>query len=298
LVGLVGWDLVSSTFYYKKLYRFETVMQFSPEYPLRNTVLDELNSLPLERRSVLPARVFIPWPFIPQNDGMIYHYSNCDAYTSLFLSRPWRYVHELRQIPLPSTLNTFFSVDVYKQSLLAYPQLAVDLGYDLETQRLVVNTNLRPRAFLVFASTNVGNADRAIATLRDGWNIYDTALAEAQLNLPETSPGRARPVHVKSFNPNELVLDVNCDRTALLVLAEAWYPGWKALDSGKAIDAVVVNSWMRAFPLSPGTKQVRVCFHQNYLLLGGSITIVALVLFVLVHARKESWSVEAPAPPR
>jgi hypothetical protein len=281
LVGLVLSGLAGSILYYKKLYKFETVMQFSPEYPLRNTVLEHLN-LAANRESGLPPRSFVPWPLIPQNDGMIHHYSNCDAYTSLFLNRPWRYIHDLHGVPVPSTLNTFLSVDVYRK---AYPHLAIDVGFDFATQTVVSHTNRTPRAFVVFAATNVSDAASAIAHLRDGWNIYEIGLTETRLTLPTTNTARAEPSRVTAFTSNEIEMDVTNSRNGLLVLAETWYPGWKLAQQGKTVDSVVVNGWMRAFPLSPGTKRVRVFYRQNYLGLGLFITTVALALLVYSQAR-------------
>jgi uncharacterized membrane protein YfhO len=76
-------------------------------------------------------------------------------------------------------------------------------------------------------------------------------------------------------------LDVETKENALLVLAEAWYPGWKAKVGETVVPAIAANGWMRAFPVQAGKHRVEVFFSQNYLLLGGMITLLSTVLLAV-----------------
>jgi hypothetical protein len=281
-IAELGW----STVFYKRLYVFENVMQFSPDYPHRATILNDINRSAQPQCPPLPPRVMVPWTVIPQNDAMVYHFSHCDAYTSLFLNRVWHYVHDLLHLSLPVGLNTFFGVDVYKQSRSAYPHFSVDVGFDFETKTMSVDPNPNPRVFMVSASTNVLNAENAINLLRNGWDIYKVALSEKRLELPESSSGIVRPVRVLSFDPNEITVEVNCEQDGLLVFADAYYPGWKADVDGHTVSAIPVNSWMRGFPVSRGQKTVRVYFRQDYSRVGAVITLLSLATLVWVRFRR------------
>jgi len=82
---------------------------------------------------------------------------------------------------------------------------------------------------------------------------------------------------------------VEAKQDALLVLAEAWYPGWRAEIDGKVCACVPANGWMRAVPVPPGRHQVRVCFHQDFLLPGLLISLASTGLLLVARA---------PLPPK
>jgi len=88
------------------------------------------------------------------------------------------------------------------------------------------------------------------------------------------------------FTPNKILLEVETKENALLVMAETWYPGWKAMVGGTIVPAIAVNGWMRAFPVPPGKYRVEVFFSQNYLLFGGMITLLSAGLLPLALWRR------------
>ena len=88
-------------------------------------------------------------------------------------------------------------------------------------------------------------------------------------------------------------MDVETKENALLVLAEAWYPGWKAKVGETVVPAIAANGWMRAFPVPPGKYRVEVYFSQNYLLLGGMITVLSAGLLAMALWYKPSEAANA-----
>src|SRR5206468_2854976 len=122
LLGLAIFEIGWSVLFYKGLYVFENIMGFRPDFPLRRVALGVLGSSNHPQVPPLPPRSLIPLQAMPQNDAMIYHFSHCDGYTSLFLERPWRYAHRLRQVPEPVARNTFYSPQIYTLGPSAYPE--------------------------------------------------------------------------------------------------------------------------------------------------------------------------------
>jgi Predicted membrane protein len=100
------------------------------------------------------------------------------------------------------------------------------------------------------------------------------------------------------FRPNQIELEVDAKRDALLVLAEAWYPGWYARLGENTISSVAASSWMRAFSLPAGKHCVVVFFRQNYLLLGALITLLSggVLCLVLLRTRKSRAYIVATTP--
>jgi len=69
------------------------------------------------------------------------------------------------------------------------------------------------------------------------------------------------------------------------VVAEAWYPGWRAEIDGRECPCVPANAWMRAIPVPAGRHQVRLHFRQDYLLPGLLISVLSAGLIVAVLAK-------------
>jgi len=79
---------------------------------------------------------------------------------------------------------------------------------------------------------------------------------------------------------------VEAKTNALLVLAEAWYPGWRAKIDGQPAACVPANTWMRGVPVPAGRHEVRLYFRQDYLLPGFLISVTSLGLLVAAVARQ------------
>jgi hypothetical protein len=194
-------------------------------------------------------------------------------------------MHDLLKLPVPATLNSFFSAAVYEYDPSAFREAAIDIGWDRNTNRPKLNTNSGPRAFVSFAATNVHSLERAIDVLRSNWDSDRTVLVERNVNLPERSDFAPEPVKAKYFTENELAFEIESKANGILVLAEAWYPGWKAEGKGKTVEGFAANGWMRGFAVSSGRNELRIAFHQNYLGVGFCLTAVGLAMLFLAHVR-------------
>ncbi len=209
---------------------------------------------------------------------MIHHYSNFDAYTSLFLRRPWRYIHAMLDLTPPEIINTSVSGQVYDHGPFSLADLALAAGTTGEQPILVLNTNPEPRAFVVYGAEVEGDEKEVLRRLRQGHDVHRSALIEKPLAMPlaaeNVPPGNT--AIIRQFSPNSLLVDVDAKQRGLLVLAEAWYPGWRAEINGTVSEALPANGWMRAFPVSPGHYSVRVFFRQNNLVSGMVVSLLSV----------------------
>jgi hypothetical protein len=223
--------------------------------------------------SLPPPRVAVPASVVPVNYGMIHRYSHFDAYTSLFLKRPWEYLHQSLDLPFPTEKNTSVSTQVYDQGPFPYHSLNLVLGWDNTNRCVLLRTNVEPRAFLVFETQQLRDTGAVWNEVRRGHDIYKDSAENAKVTFVR-------------FTPNNILLDVETKENALLVLAEAWYPGWKAKVGETVVPAIAANGWMRAFPVPPGTHRIEIFFSQDYLLLGGMITVLSAVLLAMALWQK------------
>jgi len=228
----------------------------------------------------------VPWWFVPANYAMVDRYSSFDAECSLFLRRPWDYLHAMLGIRPPEFLNFSLAKEVYDHGPFPYPDLALAAGIDPTTGILQVATNPAPRAFLVYAGEVVGDYGTILTRLAEGHDIHRSALLEEPLAepLPRESVWPGTAALIRRFEPNSVWVEVEAKEKALLVLAEAWYPGWRAEIDGRVCTCLPANLWMRAIPVPAGRHQVRVYFHQNRLVPGLLISLASAGLLLLVLA--------------
>ena len=296
LVLLQGLDLLQGVWITRKviLYACNVAVGVPCEHSYEKTILTELRNAGLMRPSLPPPRVCMPPPLAPAANGMIYHYSHFDAGCALSLRRPWDYLHAvLRLTPSPSKGE--LPLSIYDRGPFPYPDLNLAAGFDPHLWKLVLATNPAPRAFLVYAA-EVADYNSILKRLAGGYDVHRSALLEAA--LPQTLPGAGalpgKAVTIGRFEPNWLAMDVEASTNALVVLAEAWHPGWCAEVDGQPAPCVPANGWMRAVPVTAGRHQVRVYFRQDYLLVGLVISLVSLGLLWVVAARRPQLVPLAP----
>jgi uncharacterized membrane protein YfhO len=155
---------------------------------------------------------------------------------------------------------------------------------------VLLRTNSSPRAFLVYETGKRDQRRSASEETSTRSDLDEASPPEYFTSLSSTDEADLKESGVKfvRFKPNRIELEVEAKRDALLVLAEAWHPGWYARAGENTIPSVAARSWMRAFSLPAGNHHVVVFFRQNYLLLGSLVTflsggVLCLVLFKRVQ---------------
>jgi hypothetical protein len=256
------------------------------EHSLERSLVEALREENLIKPSLPPPRVCVPPSVVPLNYGMICRYASFDADCSLFLRRPWDYLHAMLGITPPIEKSSL-AKQVYDHAPFPYRDLSLAVGKQPQEHRLVVMDEPSPRAFVVYAAQSADYAT-VLNRLAQGHQIRQSALVESPLAdpLPPTNGLAAVPAVIRLFEPNGLLVDVEARTNALLVLAEAWYPGWRAEIDGQPAACLPVNAWMRAVPVPAGRHQVRLYFRPDYLLPGFLISLASLGLLVAAVARR------------
>jgi hypothetical protein len=237
-----------------------------------------------------PIRVSMPKPYARENAGMRYGWSSFTGYTSLQLGRVWTYLHAGLHLPVPLVQNTYPDGAIFSQGPFPYQSMSLRVGFDPKSFVPVMRPHPDPRVYLADAAKPVDNYHQAIALMAEGHDFHRVALVEPgwPVSLParpgSDQPGSARIVH---FAPEQLAIEVEADRPALLVIAEAWYPGWRAQVNGAPVVCMPVNAWMRGIPVPAGRSQVLLTFHSRFLALGASLSLFTLagLVVLLIRAR-------------
>ena len=96
--------------------------------------------------------------------------------------------------------------------------------------------------------------------------------------------------------PNRLQLLVRSDSPALLVLADNWYPAWKAVVRGEEAPVLRANHSLRAVPVPSGESEVELFFDAGTLRGPFLISLASLALVcgaVFVRPRRSPEETEA-----
>jgi hypothetical protein len=241
----------------------------------------------------VPPRLFYPLA----NDGMKYGFSSVAYYCSLTSLRVWAYLQQGAGLPLNYDQNEYLPNEAYQAGPFPYPGMNIILGWAKGAPKLTLNRQPGERAYLVYAWAQMPDWTASMRCLVSRQvDPTKTALLEA----PATGPlpvakdaGHGRAV-IESFRRNSLELRVESSAPALLVVAEAWYPGWRATVNGRPAKVLPANVWMRAVQVPAGKSRVELYYVEPTLARGAAISLCALLLLFVLgwHA----WKQERGAP--
>jgi hypothetical protein len=259
-------------------------------FPAERAVTQALAGAGLIRDGAPPPRISVPYPLMRDNSGMRYGYSTFSGFVALTLNGVWTYIHEVLGIPPPLDANTYPSPEIWAVGPFPYGTMSLVLGYDPRSARLAIRPDPDPRAYLVPAAEVVPGVAEAVARIKSGHDLRQVALLGSPLEvaMPAAEPSgmmAAPGAQIIDFQPERVVIRTESDRPALLVLAEAWYPGWRAHVDGRETACVRANAWMRAAAVPAGKSEVVLSFRSTYLSLGALVSVATIVLLTWVLLR-------------
>ena len=140
-----------------------------------------------------------------------------------------------------------------------------------------------------------------LARLQAGYSLLDRAIVEEPVTIDSGSAAGADSVETSTQLDGTVDIRVRTDRTSLLVLADAWYPGWKVTVDGESADLVRTNHAFRGVVVPAGEHEVRFTFTDRPMQAGGLIaglTILGLALIPLaIRRRRGRDEADADADP-
>ncbi len=199
-----------------------------------------------------------------------------------FVSRIPAFYRE-EAIPLGSLLNVRY--------VLAGTELPppFELAHEAEGLFVYENPNVLPRAFVARDATVVEDPDERLARLHaadfDPW----TAVLEEEPDDPLWPElGGEGEVRVISYEPTRIVLEADLPQPALVVLTDAWDPGWRCDDR----DILRVDHALRGVLLPSGRSEVEMSYLPTSLtagILAAALGFVSLLILLLPERSIGAW---------
>jgi hypothetical protein len=154
------------------------------------------------------------------------------------------------------------------------------LAHDGPDARLYISSFTQPRAAVVSAQHVVGSGDEALdAIAAPGFNLEREVVTEKRIG--GLGDGTADPAGsariVAGDDPDRLRVDVSASRAGLLVVSDAWDPGWKAKVDGRDAEVERVNYVMRGVRVGPGEHRVEFSYRPWSFTVGWIVSLTALL---------------------
>jgi hypothetical protein len=148
--------------------------------------------------------------------------------------------------------------------------------------RVYANDGALPRAMVVGGQRRAGDALSAIAA--PGFDARREAIVE---DAPAAgAPGAAGEARIVSTENDRQRVDVRADRPGLLVVTDAWAPGWQARVDGRRVDVRRVDYLFRGVPVAAGRHTVEFAYRPLSWRVGWIVSLLALCGLVVVLWRR------------
>lgn len=160
-----------------------------------------------------------------------------------------------------------------------------------------------PDAFVVGAVRRVGH-DEVLDGLwgRHPFDPAATALLDDDCGecAAAQQPGSAGAVQRIRWGTSSVDVTLEADRAGMLVVSQAWFPGWTASVDGRPAPVVRVDGLVQGVPVGPGTHQVNLSYRAPGLRAGTALTgctAAGLALAALIRRRRRHLFRSAIASP-
>ena len=222
-----------------------------------------------------------------ENMGMVHRESNMTGYgpNSLVWYRDYIDRSQGRKIDVPCALNfsPMFNLLNVKYVLMSPGYRANEKYFPLKVEtpsmRVYLNGNFLPRTRLVHAMRIVPEKEVLGELLSPSFDPRGSVVLEdGDCPAPEGGAGApgGEDARIESCSPNRVVVRARASGSAYLILADTWYPGWKAFVDGKEAKIYRANYVQRAVYLGPGEHTVEFTYFPFTFKIGLGISVAAL----------------------
>ncbi|PIE53031.1 hypothetical protein CSA37_03725 [Candidatus Fermentibacteria bacterium] len=127
-------------------------------------------------------------------------------------------------------------------------------------------------------------------TQQDGFQMMESVnpqIRSAVENTPLTCDGVSGTAEITVDEPELVSISADLQQQGILVLADTWYPRWKAFVDGEETELHRANGWMRAVRVPQGSHTIEFRYNSSHIKTGAIASSAGLLAaLVLSFARK------------
>lgn len=149
--------------------------------------------------------------------------------------------------------------------------------------KIYENLDVLPRAFLLPGWVWQPDQTAVLQAMQQpGFDVRETAvlLGDGQNKVGETDPGAL--ATITRYEPEQVVVHTRSNRPQLLLLGDAYYPGWQVSVNGSPGELLQADGLFRGVLLPAGEHEVVFSFAPRSFRLGLMMTAVGLILLILL----------------
>jgi len=166
----------------------------------------------------------------------------------------------------------------FRSYYLPRPQLVHETG----KTRIYLNEGYFPRAYVVGRALPAANAREALALAQTA-NLRKLVVLEVGDEPPpvwETAVSPASQVAITEYVPNRITLQADLDDAGFVVLADTYFPGWRATIDGQPAPFYRANSIVRALYVPAGQHAITLTFLPLDFLVGTAVSLFTMLIIV------------------
>ena len=147
---------------------------------------------------------------------------------------------------------------------------------------LYENAKWQPRAWFTSKVQEVPDAAASLRAVRADTFSADVPVIETGKNIPASGEAVFAPVDMKSPKSNQVVLRVNAPQAGLVILADAYAEGWRAMVDGVETKILPTNHALRAVPVTAGEHELLFTYQPREFFWGWILGLASIVILGLV----------------
>ncbi len=237
--------------------------------------------------SHVPPRISFDPADIRENAGMALGFSTYNSYCNPALERVWTYFHVAAHLSLSGVDFIQMRREIY-DAAPGFGSMNLAATLDHQRRSLEYYSHPDPRAYLGFDMEVVPDWRAAEAKMADHHDFHQSVLVERD-SAPGYAPHpgvRASQAVITRFEAGRVTVRTRAEVPGILVLSEAWYPGWRAMVSGHPAEVFPANGWMRGVVVPAGENEVAFIYHSRFLGAGAVLSLASAALVALLALRR------------
>jgi hypothetical protein len=223
---------------------------------------------------------------------MAFGIASAAGYHPAKLARFEHLVNTRKQTLDPRLLDLFAVRYVVVAERLA--QTSLQPAYEGADGVVYTNPRALPRAWVTGRWERTAPDQCGVRLLSDDFARDQVVLLESD-PTPAPDPAASGTASIAAFSANRVEVDVQASAPALLVLAEAYHPGWRARVDGRDAPVWPADCVLRAVPVPAGASRIELRFVDPALRRGLVTSCVALAVALGLVLYGWRWGRRAPA---